>query len=193
MRYMPRSPASAFLLSARGPAPEPAMLICTDGQGTIAFPAWPEASLSRAERSVRDEPGRRWMNTKGPLVLPREEAQKIKHEILMLQPFAHQSWPAQRRQALKEVHASPERFQKRTLHTLRMMDAWARASVGTGNCRCARTGAILACARPDRTELLRDRLPRPLGQKVPRHRLQRASLDFLLSPPIRLVPKPEVE
>ena len=34
------------------------------------------------------------------------------------------SWPAQRRQALKQVHASPERFQKRTLHTLRMMDAF---------------------------------------------------------------------
>ena len=34
------------------------------------------------------------MNTKGPLALPREEAQKIEHEILMLQPFAHQLWPS---------------------------------------------------------------------------------------------------
>ena len=34
------------------------------------------------------------MNTKGPLILPREEAQKIEHAILMLQPLAHQSWPS---------------------------------------------------------------------------------------------------
>lgn len=32
------------------------------------------------------------MNTAEPLKLPRDEAEKIEHEILMLQPFPYQTW-----------------------------------------------------------------------------------------------------
>lgn len=79
------------------------------------------------------------MNTKGPLNLPGENALKIEREILALQPFPR---------VLARRH--------RTLFDP-AMGAWTRAGVSAGNCRCPRTGEILAHHRANRREL-------PLGR-----------------------------
>ena len=116
------------------------------------------------------------MNTKGPLTLSREEARKIEHAILILQPFPKQSWISVVENYLIlrwTLGLGPATVRE-------IVDALERAQ-------------FWYTLRPDRRELPFNSSPSLARQQVPRHRFGRASLASLPSPPIRLAPKQDLK